>query len=146
MPNMGAGAATGGRLMTAELSNLDCRNPECSAPFNFRQGRLFRFYSNHPKGNAAPRNPRSLKHLWLCKQCTEIYRLEYEEGTALLISRPPSRPFSAVAYPEPSPLGGETSVHPISGEAKKACCLEHWNEARKAEVIDELSYAMPDPL
>jgi hypothetical protein len=129
--------------MTGRFSNLDCRNPECSAPFNFRQGRFFRFYGNHPKGDTTSMNHYFLKHLWLCKHCTEIYTLEYQEGTASLISLTPSKPFSAAAYPESSPLGGETSLHP-SGEARKARPSERWNITRKAEVIDEVSYAMPD--
>jgi hypothetical protein len=73
---------------------LSCANPGCAAPFNFRQGRLFRFHQNHSQGNAASVNPYSLKHLWLCKQCAEIYTLEYREGRELLIpltvSRKPS--------------------------------------------------------
>jgi hypothetical protein len=70
---------------------LSCANPGCAAPFNFRQGRLFRFHQNHPKGNAASVNAYSLKHLWLCKQCAEMYTLEYREGRGLLISLAASR-------------------------------------------------------
>jgi len=124
--------------MTGGLSNLDCRNPECSAPFNFRQGRLFRFYSNHPTGNATSVNQYFLKHLWLCKQCTEIYALEYQEGTALLIPLAASRPFSAVAYSEASPPGEEMPLHPVGGKNPRSGPLERWNETRKSEAIDEL--------
>ena len=124
--------------MTGGLSNLDCRNSECSAPFNFRQGRLFRFYSNHPKGNATSVKQDILKHLWLCEQCSEIYTLEYPEGTALLIPLAAPRLFSAVAYSEASPLGEEMPLHPVGGKNPRSGPLERWNETRESEAIDEL--------
>jgi hypothetical protein len=117
---VGVGPLTGG------ASNLDCANPECSAPFNFRQGRLFRFYRNHPTGNAASMNEYSLKHLWLCKQCADVYRLEYREGTAFLIQLVPSKLFSAGAYLE-SPLREETSLLQVM-KPKKQSLLERNTE------------------
>ena len=78
-------ATANGRLLTGALSKLDCVNPECAAQFNFRQGRIFRFYRFHSIGNVLSMNQYSLKHFWLCKHCTEIYTLEYQEGMGVLI-------------------------------------------------------------
>jgi hypothetical protein len=78
-------APVSGETPTGGSTELNCANLECSAPFSFRQGRLFRFYHYHPKRNAASMNQYSLKHFWLCKQCTEIYTLEYQEGMGVLI-------------------------------------------------------------
>jgi len=96
---LAADAATvGGRLLTGGLSALNCANPECAAPFNFRQGQLLRLCHYHPKGNAHSVNQYSLKHFWLCKQCTEIYTLENREGGAMLIPLAALRHLSAAAY------------------------------------------------
>ena len=84
--------------MRTEPMLLNCANPECSVPFNFRQGRLFRFYQNHSKGSAASLNQYSLKHLWLCKQCAEVYTLDYREGKGLLILLATSRPLTESTY------------------------------------------------
>ena len=37
------------------LIGLDCANPACSAPFEYRRGRIFGFHQSHPKG----KNPRT---------------------------------------------------------------------------------------
>jgi hypothetical protein len=99
-----------GGLFTDGSSDLNCTNLECLAPFSFRQGRLFRFYHNHPKGNAASMNQHFVKHLWLCKRCTEVYTLEYREGRGLLVPLVVPRPLSAVAYSDASLLREETSL------------------------------------
>src|SRR5579863_1277701 len=96
--------------MEREPKFSTCANPECSTPFNFRQGRLFRFYGNHPVGNAASVNAYSLKHLWLCKECVELYTLEYHEGRGLLIPLAASKPFPAVTRLEPPVLIEETAA------------------------------------
>ena len=113
-------ATVGGGLLTAGLPRLECVNPECAAQFNFRQGRIFRFYRYHSTGNALSLSQYSLKHFWLCKKCTEIYTLEYQDGTASLIPLAASRPFSAVAYPEASPPREETPLRPVSDKAQEA--------------------------
>jgi hypothetical protein len=61
-----------------------CANPECLAPFDYRQGRLFRFHKDHPTGEAPP-NTHSVQHFWLCGVCELRYTLEYRNGRGVLI-------------------------------------------------------------
>ena len=97
-PNVGGFILLVESEMKPEPMFLNCANPECAATFNFRRGRLFRFYQNHSIGSAAPVNQYSLKHFWLCKQCTEIYTLEYHEGRVTLFLLAASRLLSAFAH------------------------------------------------
>jgi hypothetical protein len=61
---------------------IKCCNPECEAPFNYREGRLIRFASNPNKGN--PTAIKSvIQHFWLCGKCAELYVFEYGSGTAV---------------------------------------------------------------
>jgi len=55
---------------------LDCANPECSSEFDYRQGCLYRFHKQPLDGH--PANTHSVQHLWLCKECARVYRLDYE--------------------------------------------------------------------
>jgi hypothetical protein len=104
------GSARAGGGLTGGSSDLNCANLECSAPFSFRRGRLFRFYHRPPKGNAASMNQHSLKHLWLCKQCTEMYTLEYQEGKRLLVPLAAPRPLLVTRYADASLPREETSL------------------------------------
>jgi hypothetical protein len=115
--------------MEREPQFSKCANAECAVPFNFRQGRLFRFYRNHPVGNAAPVNPYSLKHLWLCRDCVELYTLEYHEGRGLLIPLAASKPFPADVLPEPAVMIEEIAVRrnakPAERSRRKAIPKQH---------------------
>jgi hypothetical protein len=97
-----------------------CANPECAVPFNFRQGRLFRFYGNHAMGNAASMNPYSLKHLWLCKECVELYTLEYHDGRGLLIPLAASKAFAASIHSELPVLIEEIAATPAAEPEKRS--------------------------
>jgi hypothetical protein len=61
-----------------------CANPECQAPFDSEQGRLFRFHKDHPAGEAPP-NLHSVQHFWLCGTCCGSYTLEYRDECGVLI-------------------------------------------------------------
>jgi hypothetical protein len=63
-----------------------CANPDCAAPFDYRQGQLFRFQQSHPEG-PPPAKTHSVKHFWLCQACSETYALEYRKGLGVLIDR-----------------------------------------------------------
>jgi hypothetical protein len=63
----------------------NCANPECGAPFDYHQGRFFRFHKNHPDGQA-PENTHSVQHFWLCATCARAYTLEYRDGIGVLIT------------------------------------------------------------
>jgi hypothetical protein len=45
-----------------------CANPECSIPFDYRQGLFFRFRRTRA-ANRAPANTHNVQHFWLCGRC-----------------------------------------------------------------------------
>jgi hypothetical protein len=61
-----------------------CANPDCQAPFDYRQGRLFRFHKDHPVGEKPP-NTHSVQHFWMCGVCCGIYTLEHLAGRGVVI-------------------------------------------------------------
>jgi hypothetical protein len=56
-----------------------CCNPECEAPFDYRQGRLIRFTSKPVNGKASEKRA-MIQHFWLCEKCAGLYVFEYESG------------------------------------------------------------------
>ena len=78
---------------------LHCNNPRCKAPFDFRQGRMFRFFEAAGKAEASSK-AHGVRHFWLCAACSQIYTLEYRRGQVTLLSRD-SAPLRAG---EPLPL------------------------------------------
>lgn len=65
-----------------------CANPDCRVPFDYRQGRLFRFHKSHAVGEMAP-NTHSVQHFWLCGYCCREFTLEYQDGAGVLIRNRP---------------------------------------------------------
>jgi hypothetical protein len=64
----------------------NCLNPACSAPFEYRRGRISRFHQSHSKGKE-PKNSHAVRHFWLCAKCFETYFLEYHEGRVAVVPR-----------------------------------------------------------
>jgi hypothetical protein len=62
-----------------------CANPKCSMPFNFKQGRFFRF-RRACAVNEAPANAHSVQHFWLCGRCAETHTLQYRKEHGVGIS------------------------------------------------------------
>jgi hypothetical protein len=62
-----------------------CANPNCQAPFDYLQGRLFRFHKDHAAAEQPP-NTHSVQHFWLCSDCCCAYTLEYRNGCGVLIT------------------------------------------------------------
>jgi hypothetical protein len=62
----------------------ECANPECSMPFDCRQGRFFRFRRECAVNNA-PANAHSVYHLWLCGRCAGTYTLQYHKQCGVVI-------------------------------------------------------------
>ncbi|MGA3294166.1 MAG: hypothetical protein ABSE45_09330 [Candidatus Acidiferrales bacterium] len=56
-----------------------CANPDCSATFDHRRGKLFRFPKRSLQGDR-PANTHSVQHFWLCGECFEAFFLEYHES------------------------------------------------------------------
>jgi hypothetical protein len=67
-----------------------CANPDCAAPFDFHEGRLFLFHLRHA-ANQTPHNSHSVRHFWLCQLCSETYTL-IDASEGILISPRRSRP------------------------------------------------------
>lgn len=63
-----------------------CANPNCSATFDHRRGRLFRF-PKRPEGEGHPANTHCVQHFWLCEACFSTYSLEYHEGQGVALAR-----------------------------------------------------------
>ena len=65
-----------------------CANRDCEVPFDYRQGRLFRFHKEHPVDEKPP-NTHSVQHFWLCGVCYDVYTLEYRDGCGVLLKNRP---------------------------------------------------------
>jgi len=63
-----------------------CANPNCSAAFDHREGRLFRFPKS-PSKEGCPANTHAVQHFWLCATCFQTYSLEYHDGLGVAITR-----------------------------------------------------------
>jgi hypothetical protein len=63
----------------------ECANPDCRAPFDYHNGRYFRFHKMQRPGEQRP-NTHCVQHFWLCQVCSSGYTLDYhmERGVLLL--------------------------------------------------------------
>lgn len=126
--------------MEKEPRFSSCANSECGAPFDFRRGRLFRFFREHPVGNAASANPYSLKHLWLCKECADLYTLEYHEGRGLLIPLAASKPLAASSRSMPPVSIEEIAARPNARpdeRLKRKPPSKHSRPKRRVNVLHD---------
>lgn len=55
-----------------------CANPNCTALFDYRHGRIFRFYENDDHAHG-------VRHFWLCGSCATEHSLQYSDGTVFLV-------------------------------------------------------------
>ena len=70
-----------------------CANPDCSAPFEFRTGRLV--IVRQPNAEAS-KNTHSVRHFWLCRSCSKSFKLEEHEAKLNLVSIQTPRPHSGM--------------------------------------------------
>ncbi len=56
---------------------MKCCNPECVAPFDYREGRLIRV-TCHQENDNNPHGLPMIKHFWLCGKCAAIYVFDFE--------------------------------------------------------------------
>ena len=63
---------------------IKCCNPECEAPFDYREGRLIRF-SRTPSSGKPAKNQRLIEHFWLCGKCAGLYVIEFESRVIVKI-------------------------------------------------------------
>ena len=59
-----------------------CFNPDCSLPFDYREGRLIRVSSTDAK---PPAERPSIEHLWLCGRCSERFVFPHEREVGMKI-------------------------------------------------------------
>jgi hypothetical protein len=120
---------------------LQCANPDCATPFNFRQGHLFRFPSDQSKqpGPLANVASYSFKHAWLCKQCCESYTIHYAEGEVVLSSRAAAKPPRP-----PAPKTEELFARSQRPEARavRNTAARHGRRKRKLQVLLEARASM----
>ena len=73
-----------------------CANPECARPFDYTQGRFFRFRLSCA-GNETPANVHCVQHFWLCGLCAETQTLQDQGERGVILSpRPLIRPDRAL--------------------------------------------------
>jgi hypothetical protein len=67
-----------------------CANPDCSAPFDYRQGRLFRVQTVRA----------GFKHLWLCELCAETHtvRQDSQVDDEVIVIKPRSRSIAQATH------------------------------------------------
>jgi hypothetical protein len=63
---------------------LKCCNPECEAPFDYREGRLIRFSSRQSNGECDESHS-LIQHFWLCGKCASLFVFEHESGISVRI-------------------------------------------------------------
>lgn len=63
---------------------MKCCNPNCGAPFDYREGQLIRFSKALSNGYSAE-NHHLVEHFWLCGKCSGDYVFEYESGVTVKV-------------------------------------------------------------
>jgi hypothetical protein len=63
---------------------IRCCNPECKAPFNYREGRLIRFSMLQANVNPLGKQP-AVQHFWLCGTCAREFVFDANSGASLNI-------------------------------------------------------------
>jgi hypothetical protein len=63
---------------------MRCLNPDCGAPFDYREGRLIRF-SKPPLDDQLAIDQHRVEHYWLCGKCSNLYHFEYQPGAGMKI-------------------------------------------------------------
>lgn len=61
-----------------------CANPDCTATFDYHQGRLLCFHKHHAAA-APPANSHSVQHFWLCHSCDELFTLVYDRDRGVTL-------------------------------------------------------------
>ena len=70
---------------------LKCFNPECGAPFDYREGRLVRVSRTESQADACvPR--KQIEHFWLCGECAGQFVLVHDQGMCVTMRSRESRP------------------------------------------------------
>ncbi|HLJ13372.1 MAG TPA: hypothetical protein VKV15_02665 [Bryobacteraceae bacterium] len=82
---------------------IRCCNPECKAPFDYREGRLIRFSMVQATVKSLDGQP-PVQHFWLCGTCAREFVFDANSGASLNIR----------------PRNGGASAQILSGSASTA--------------------------
>lgn len=77
---------------------MKCCNPECEAPFDYREGQLIRVSRPVTHGNGSARH-KAVEHFWICGKCSGEFVLEQHGGMRVTLRSRESQPAST-AQPE----------------------------------------------
>jgi hypothetical protein len=61
-----------------------CSNPDCGAPFDYREGRLVRF-CKPPLDERLEVDRHRIEHFWLCGSCSHLYVFEYQREMGMKV-------------------------------------------------------------
>jgi hypothetical protein len=73
-----------------------CSNPQCRAPFDYREGQLIRL-CNSPLADPSPADQNHVEHFWLRGSCSRLYVSEYRLGEGMKIKLRVREPQADVA-------------------------------------------------
>jgi hypothetical protein len=62
----------------------NCSNPDCRAPFDYREGRLIPVRKPALNGQT-PAGHHGIEHFWLCGKCSGVYVFEHHPGVRMKI-------------------------------------------------------------
>ena len=65
---------------------MKCCNPECQAPFDYREGRLIRLSKSSSYGDPSGKQS-SVRHFWLCRKCAPLYTFECDSAMNVQLKR-----------------------------------------------------------
>lgn len=63
----------------------NCANPECSQPFDYREGRLY-CCPMHLSDCRLPTNSHGVEHYWLCGSCAKTHTFKRQAGFGVLVT------------------------------------------------------------
>ena len=73
-----------------------CSNPQCGAPFDYREGQLIRFCKSL-LDDQSPADQHRVEHFWLCGSCSRLYVFEYRLAEGMKIKLRAREPREEVA-------------------------------------------------
>ena len=116
----------------------NCANPECSQPFDYRQGRLY-CCPVQPVDGPRPANNHGFQHYWLCGLCSETYTFERRVECGIVVT-----PRSAASLEEPtllrtSDLGNGLGRCPLRDEVRSLNVTGSRVREKRASTAGSLS-------
>jgi len=93
--------------MFSEVMISACANSTCSVSLSVGDGQYYRFHCD--ASGTTPKNSHSVRHFWLCQQCSLAYTLEGRTGVGIFL-RQRLNPFAR------NPLAASNSLEDCSDD------------------------------